>query len=98
VLVESYQIKSVLYRIVQEFLQNSIKHSKCENIFISLQKKDNSIQLQLQDDGIGFDLKKLKTNGIGLHNIKKRTEILGGTFELESKTNFGTKLTILIPL
>ena len=98
IIVDSYQIKSILFRITQEFLQNSIKHSKCKNINISLKKSENSIQLELQDDGVGFNINTIESKGIGLSNMKKRTEILNGTFDLESKINFGTNLIIQIPI
>ena len=93
----SYQSKNVLLRIVQEFLQNSIKHSNCKLIEVSLSKFDTVLELILQDDGCGFDISKINNNGIGLSNMKKRTEIIGGIFLLESNKN-GTKITITIPL
>lgn len=98
IIVDSYQIKSILFRITQEFLQNSIKHSKCKNINISLKKSENSIQLELQDDGVDFNINTIESKGIGLINMKKRTEILNGTFNLERKINFGTNLIIQIPI
>jgi signal transduction histidine kinase len=93
-----YQTKSILVRIVQEFLQNSIKHSGCKNIEISLSVNDNTNWLLLKDDGKGFDLTKISGNGIGLNNMKKRAELIGGTFNLESIAGSGTKLDIEIPL
>ncbi len=96
--IGSYAIKSILFRITQEFLQNSIKHSKCENIEVALSKNPSHLQLILKDDGKGFNFKALKSKGIGLKNIEKRTEMIGGNFKLESKEKLGTKLTIKIPL
>ncbi|MBP6024602.1 sensor histidine kinase [Ferruginibacter sp.] len=96
--VLTYQTKSILVRIVQEFLQNSIKHSGCKSIDVSLSGNDDSIYLQLTDDGKGFDMKKTSGNGIGLNNMKKRTELIGGIFKLESSEEGGTKLNIEIPL
>ncbi|WP_299443863.1 sensor histidine kinase [uncultured Aquimarina sp.] len=96
--LEPYHIKSVLFRITQEFLQNSIKHSRCENIFIALSKDAEKIQLKLKDDGKGFDVTTLKTRGIGLRNMEKRTQMLGGDFLLESQNDTGTKLTVEIPI
>lgn len=93
-----YQTKSILVRIVQEFLQNSIKHAGCKNIDVTLTGNDESVQLQLRDDGNGFDLNSATGNGIGLNNMKKRTELIGGKFYLESKVGTGTKLNIEIPL
>ena len=52
-----YQTKSVLLRIIQEFIQNSIKHSKCKKIKISLSNSQNELKLILTDDGIGLTLK-----------------------------------------
>ncbi|WP_298393622.1 histidine kinase [Flavobacterium sp.] len=94
-LVLPYQTKSVLLRIVQEFLQNSIKYSKCKNIVGLLTKNEQSITLSIADDGIGFDVSK-KSDGIGWSNIKKRTEIIGGTSSLKSSAE-GTHLLISIP-
>lgn len=92
----SYEEKSILVRITQEFLQNSIKHSKCKHINVGLIHANNMLELSLNDDGKGFDVNQINTNGIGLNNMKKRTEIIGGTFDLQSSTS-GTKLVIKIP-
>lgn len=96
--LDSYQIKSILLRITQEFLQNSIKHSQCKNIFISLHISNTIIRFILEDDGIGFKSETVKSNGIGLQNIRKRTELIGGNILLESVEKVGTKLTIEIPI
>lgn len=93
-----YQTKSILVRIVQEFLQNSIKHAGCKNIDVTLTGNDECIQLQLHDDGNGFDLNLVSGSGIGLNNMKKRTELIGGKFYLQSKPGAGTELNIEIPL
>ncbi|AFL82017.1 histidine kinase [Aequorivita sublithincola DSM 14238] len=94
--VDNYTIKSVLFRITQEFIQNSIKHAACKNIKVSLYKEQTNLFLKLEDDGIGFDVTNVKSNGIGLKNIEKRTELIGGVFKLESQQNQGTTLTIQI--
>lgn len=93
----SYQTKSVLVRVVQEFLQNSIKHADCKEITVSLRKNNEILELCLQDDGKGFDINKTASKGIGLGNMKKRTEIIGGTYDMQSNSN-GTKLRIEILL
>jgi signal transduction histidine kinase len=97
-IVLPYQKKSILLRIVQEFLQNSIKHSSCKTIQVTLKKNANNFALIVQDDGNGSDKNNISNNGIGLSNMKKRAEIIGGTFNLESKPNKGTNLTIEIPI
>lgn len=89
--------KNVLLRITQEFIQNSIKHSDCENIFINLNTSDKVFwKLKIRDDGAGFDSSKVTSNGIGLKNMKKRAEIIGAAFNLESQKNVGTTLTIIL--
>lgn len=98
ILLSSYQIKSILLRVTQEFLQNSIKHSMCENIEISIFNKANKLTLTLKDDGKGFDVKNINNRGIGLKNMQKRVEILKGDFNLVSSKMKGTMLTIEIPV
>lgn len=92
----SYETKSVLLRILQEFLQNSIKHSECKHIIVTLNKESDVLLFDLKDDGKGFDT-QAKSNGIGLSNMKKRAEIIGSSFYLHSDHN-GTKLTLHISL
>lgn len=93
-----YETKSIIIRIVQEFLQNSIKHANCKNISVALNAEKKYLQLYLQDDGKGFDSSLNNSKGIGLLNMKKRTELIGGTYSIESTLNSGTRLTITIPL
>lgn len=89
--------KNVLLRITQEFIQNSIKHSQCENIFISLNTSEHILwELKIQDDGVGFDSTNTKSNGIGLTNMKNRAEIIGADFKLQSQENNGTMLNITL--
>lgn len=96
--IVSYQSKSILLRITQEFIQNSIKHAKCDTITVTLEKNENEYVLVLLDDGKGFNIHETKSNGIGLLNMKKRAEMIGGKYYLESNPTTGTKLTIEIPL
>lgn len=92
-----YQQKSILLRICQEFIQNSLKYSQCKHIRIHIFKQNNLLTLELNDDGIGFDVNS-KSKGIGIENIKKRTGLLNGTYDLSSIENVGTTLHIKIPL
>lgn len=90
-----YQTKALLLRIIQEFIQNSIKHADCSKIDIAFHSKNSTVELFLKDNGKGFDLDK-KYAGIGLSNMKKRAELIGGHFSMESKNNNGTSLTITL--
>ena len=89
--------KNVLLRIIQEFIQNSIKHANCKNIFIKLNTSEEILwELNLRDDGIGFDSTEIIPNGIGLTNMKNRAAIIGADFSLESQKNTGTTLNIIL--
>jgi signal transduction histidine kinase len=95
--VHSYQTKSILLRIAQEFIQNSLKHSTCKSIDISISNSTNELEIILKDDGQGFNIDQLKSNGIGLKNIEKRIKILKGFSTLQSNKS-GTKLTLKVPI
>lgn len=89
--------KNVLLRITQEFIQNSIKHSNCKNIFISLNTSETVLwELTLKDDGVGFNQSAVQSNGIGLTNMKNRAQIIGADFSLESSEYSGTTLNIIL--
>lgn len=93
----NYHTKSMILRIFQEFMQNTLKHAQCESIKLNLKHNAPFIIIELSDDGKGFDVSKINSLGSGLKNMKKRTETIGGQFKLESN-NSGTNLTIILPL
>lgn len=90
-------IKVNLYRIIQESIQNIIKHANAENISLKFHLKNKTLILYISDDGVGFDLKK-KRNGIGLKNIMSRVKKLNGVFLISSDLNKETKIKIQIPI
>jgi signal transduction histidine kinase len=93
-----YLSKSILVRVVQEFFQNSIKHAACKNLQLALNATDKELTLLLADDGKGFNTNNTINSGIGLNNIKKRIELIGGTYQLTSSIGIGTQLSIKISL
>ena len=89
----------ILYRVIQELVNNAIKHAQAENIMIQLVKNDNHITLTVEDDGKGFDVKTLeKIKSFGLNNIQSRVDYLKGNLEIDSKQNIGTSFYITIPV
>ncbi|WP_312075323.1 ATP-binding protein [Chryseobacterium sp.] len=93
----TFEHKSVMLRIIQEFIQNSMKHSECKNINIKLHSDENTLwDLQVRDDGKGFNPSEIKSNGIGLTNMKNRAQIIGADFTLTSEKNVGTSLKIVL--
>lgn len=97
-LILSYQAKSVIVRVTQEFLQNSMKYADCKTLGINAKAVGGRLKIVLMDDGVGFDVSDNKDSGIGLVNMEKRIELIGGSYLLESKKDVGTKLTIEISL
>ena len=84
---------------MQEFLQNSMKYSNCKTLSINLAKFGDKLKIVLTDDGVGFDVQNGNASkGIGLVNMKKRIELIGGLYLLQSAKNTGTTLTIEIPI
>jgi len=96
-------LKIVIFRIMQEALNNAAKHSEAECVHFSLRKSENAIEMSVQDDGRGFDLEKVLntkelSRGFGLETMKERAELSGGRFEIESKKAKGTTIRTLWPL
>lgn len=85
----------VLFRIFQEIINNTLKHAKATKIDVSL-KKNPTFEMNITDNGIGFDYisKKDNNNSLGLENISKRAEIINYSAEIISETNNGTSITI----
>lgn len=86
-----------LYRILQESLNNVLKHSEAKSVHIDLTKLDEQVILFIEDDGIGFDMNNQK-NGIGLNNIQSRVESLQGKFEIDAVMGRGTVINVEIPV
>ncbi|MBS1520138.1 MAG: sensor histidine kinase [Bacteroidetes bacterium] len=89
----------ILFRILQEVFNNIIKHSKANEINIKLGYIQDGIRLQVIDNGTGFDIANMPENqkGMGLSNIQKRAEIVGGRFFIQSQPGEGTCIEIFIP-
>ncbi len=85
-----------LFRIIQELVTNAIKHSQSDIIYIQLMSDEEGLNIFIEDHGIGFDISKLKTKGIGLKNLKKRVETIGGEYHYETAVGKGTSIIIEI--
>ncbi len=91
-------IETVLYRVIQEAVNNVIKHAKASDLFITLYNEDDGIDVMIEDNGVGFDKHNISSDGIGLQNIKSRIAYLKGTVEWDTSENNGTVLSIHIPI
>lgn len=86
----------IIFRILQETLNNIIKHAQAKHINIKLSYTGRQLILYINDDGDGFNMVDQST-GMGLYNIQKRTQIVGGQVVIESAPGEGTRITIFIP-
>jgi signal transduction histidine kinase len=83
-----------IFRIVQEFFSNVIKHARANKLFVHLYYKNDNLEITVSDDGGGFDTKQTRISS-GLQNMKSRAELIGAKFELNSKIGEGTTLFII---
>jgi signal transduction histidine kinase len=84
-----------LYRIVQEFINNSIKHAQAETLVFKMYKAESDIIIEISDDGIGFELEKVE-KGLGIQNLQHRMKMSNIKGNLISSPNNGSKLIIQI--
>ncbi|SDA80911.1 Histidine kinase [Algoriphagus alkaliphilus] len=89
--------KLVLIRVIQECLNNAIKHAQPDHLTIQMAKNGAFREINIIDDGLGFDTNQ-KSEGSGMFNLTKRMETIGGTFKLTSTVGKGTRITLLLPL
>jgi two-component system NarL family sensor kinase len=90
-----YETEIILFRIVQEVLNNSLKHSKATNIDVILHYFPTTFELSVKDNGKGFELeniqsKSINLSGAGLRNMQRRMELIGGKCTINSVLNKGT--------
>lgn len=97
----SENLEITLYRIIQEIVFNSLKHSSARQIKVNLIFSGKKIQLYIEDNGTGFDIQKyikeFSSYKTGLRTIKERVQILNGTFFIKSNPGQGTRVDIVLP-
>jgi signal transduction histidine kinase len=95
------EIETVLYRVVQEALTNVAKHAKARKVSVSLGADDDRVDMQVQDDGVGFDAEQasgmLGSGHFGLAGMRERVELAAGTYHLRSTPGSGTLIHVRVP-
>ncbi len=97
------EIETALFRIFQEALTNVVRHAGARKVFVSLAVRDGSFEGEIGDDGRGFDLREVRTDGHGPHGLgllgmEERVAQCGGTLDILSRPGAGTRIRIRIPL
>lgn len=92
----------LIYRVVQEAVTNALKHAHAMSINVNFQWSKNSLLLTITDDGLGFDLSKMKNkisgrHGLGLYNLENRVGLLGGELTFEKNEPSGTVVSVVLP-
>lgn len=94
-------VKIAIFRIIQEALNNIIKHAQASSVSVSLDYKEKSAYILVRDNGIGFDMDAVKNRigrvSLGLAGMAERAALLGGTVEVHSRRNYGTEVEAVIP-
>lgn len=97
------EFETVLFRITQEALNNVARHSGAAHASITLELQDSQVSLSIEDDGHGFDLNQVLRSdgshtGWGLLGIQERTALLGGSYEIDSGPERGTRIRVQVPI
>src|SRR5699024_349076 len=91
-------IEDHLFRILQESVSNTLRHAKANALHVMLIERDDFVILRVVDDGIGFDVEKVRASSYGLQNMEERAHELGGTFKMISLPGQGSRMEVKIPL
>jgi len=90
-----------IYRLIQEAINNIIRHAEAAEVLIELIREPGALRIHIDDDGVGFEPKRLaerKQAGIGIRGMRDRLELIGGTLEIKSRPGEGTRLQIRVPI
>lgn len=97
-----HEVEVTVYRIVQEALNNIAKYAKAENVSVIITRDSKGLEAIVEDDGKGFNvdeiMKDTGSNKLGLHGMRERASLVGGTFAIESSEGHGTTIYVRIPL
>lgn len=90
------KIETIIFRILQEFFTNTIKHSKASDLTVLIIYKEKKMFITVKDNGLGFNYEAARAkNGIGLTNIETRAKLIGATVDYTSRIGEGTSLSLI---
>lgn len=99
---QEQKVENTIFAIVQETVNNAIKHAKAANIVVTLEDSEEGLYTTITDDGVGFDVDAVLDNyeergSLGMINLQERTELIGGELAIESTPGQGSRFSIFVP-
>ena len=92
------EVRVLLFQSVRESLVNITKHAKASKVTVAISRSDNQIHISIVDDGVGFDVTKMRSGGFGLFSISERLNYIKGKFDIETRPGGGTRVFLAAPL
>jgi PAS domain S-box-containing protein len=92
------EARTILFLVVRELLTNVARHAQARHAKVVIHKDGDQLRIQVEDDGVGFNVAKSGAAGFGLFSIRERLEYIGGQLQVKSKLGHGTLVTLTIPL
>jgi signal transduction histidine kinase len=96
--VVSDEVRTCIFRIVQEALTNAGRHARARHIRVKIERLPQGVTAIVEDDGVGFEREKTLHRGLGLLGMEERVRELDGTFDIRSHPNLGTRIFIQLPV
>lgn len=96
--IESTEVTTSIFRIIQELIQNAIKHSQGKAVHVQFMREEDNLLISYEDDGIGFDFGSSKKKGVGLKGIHNRLDIMHGQMSIQPGFQKGVNIDISIPI
>jgi len=92
----SQEEEQAIYRIIQESLENVLRHASAKNVWVTMENKDNMYVFTIRDDGIGFDFSDQERyiDRLGIQGMRERAETIGALFSIFSSPGKGTKIEL----
>jgi len=96
-------VRILLFQAVRELLMNVIKHAHASTAIIAVRKREEDLEICVEDDGVGFDVERVRVRvgsegGFGLFSIRERLDVIGGSFEMRASPGAGSRATLRAPL
>jgi signal transduction histidine kinase len=92
----SEEVAWEIYRVAIEALNNSLKHAEASRVVVRLRSEDGRVELEVEDNGRGFDRNAVEKGGFGMHSMRGRVERIGGQLSIDSRPGEGTRVRVQV--